>query len=295
MEYDNFIETIRKRAGKTAGKGGKAFINKVIKNNGKEMDGLVILEDGYSVAPAIYLNDYYDDYRSGTDIDMIMNDILTVYYKNRDAVCFNTNLFGDFKNVKGRIVYRLINYEKNKDLLRDVPHKKFMDLAIVYYCIVKRSESYLATTMIKNEFMENWGVSEELLYELAKKNTPKILKARIAPITGFLNEISGSEVYEVPDETESYMYVMTNMTRVNGASCMLYNGVLEEFSRRLNRDLYILPSSVHELIIVPASDGINSEGLKLIVKDINEKGVADEEVLSDNVYTYSLKERKIIL
>ena len=295
MEYDNFIETIRKRAGKTAGKGGKAFINKVMKNNGKEMDGLVILEDGYSVAPAIYLNDYYNDYRSGTDLDEIMNDILTNYYKNRDSVCFNTDFFSDFDKLKGRIIFRLINFEKNKALLAEVPHKKFMDLAIVYYVIVKRSESYMATTMIKNDFLDKWGVNADLLFELAKKNTPKILKARIAPITGFLNEISGSDIYDIPDETESYMFVLTNITRVNGASCMLYNGVLERFSKRLNRDLYILPSSVHELIIVPADENVSSEDLKHIVRDINVKGVADDEVLSDNVYTFSLKEGKIML
>ncbi len=295
MEYANFIETIRKRAVKTAGEDGKVFINKVVKNNGKEMDGLVILENGYSIAPTIYLNDYYENYRCGADIDDIMNEILTIYYRNRDAVCFNTEMFNDFESVKGSIVYKLINFEKNKELLREVPHKRFLDLAVVCYCIVKRLNNYIATTMIKNDFLDKWGVSSDVLFDMAKKNTPELLSARISPITGFLNEISGNDIYEVPDKDDVSMFVMTNETHVNGAACMLYTDVIDRLSKDLDKDLYILPSSVHELIIVPFDDNISGSDLAMIVKDINEKGVAAEEVLSDNVYEFRRSDKKIHL
>ena len=295
MEYANFIETIRKRAVKTAGEDGKVFINKVVKNNGKEMDGLVILENGYSIAPTIYLNDYYENYRCGAYIDDIMNEILTIYYRNRDAVCFNTEMFNDFESVKGSIVYKLINFEKNKELLREVPHKRFLDLAVVCYCIVKRLNNYIATTMIKNDFLDKWGVSSDVLFDMAKKNTPELLSARISPITGFLNEISGNDIYEVPDKDDVSMFVMTNETHVNGAACMLYTDVIDRLSKDLDKDLYILPSSVHELIIVPFDDNISGSDLAMIVKDINEKGVAAEEVLSDNVYEFRRSDKKIHL
>ena len=295
MKYANFIETIRKRAVKTAGEDGKVFINKVVKNNGKEMDGLVILENGYSIAPTIYLNDYYENYRCGADIDDIMNEILTIYYRNRDAVCFNTEMFNDFESVKGSIVYKLINFEKNKELLREVPHKRFLDLAVVCYCIVKRLNNYIATTMIKNDFLDKWGVSSDVLFDMAKKNTPELLSARISPITGFLNEISGNDIYEVPDKDDVSMFVMTNETHVNGAACMLYTDVIDRLSKDLDKDLYILPSSVHELIIVPFDDNISGSDLAMIVKDINEKGVAAEEVLSDNVYEFRRSDKKIHL
>lgn len=295
MEYANFIETIRKRAVKTAGEDGKVFINKVVKNNGKEMDGLVILENGYSIAPTIYLNDYYENYRCGADIDDIMNEILTIYYRNRDAVCFNTEMFNDFESVKGSIVYKLINFEKNKELLREVPHKRFLDLAVVCYCIVKRLNNYIATTMIKNDFLDKWGVSSDVLFDMAEKNTPELLSARISPITGFLNEISGNDIYEVPDKDDVSMFVMTNETHVNGAACMLYTDVIDRLSKDLDKDLYILPSSVHELIIVPFDDNISGSDLAMIVKDINEKGVAAEEVLSDNVYEFMRSDKKIHL
>ena len=259
------------------------------------MDGLVILENGYSIAPTIYLNDYYENYRCGADIDDIMNEILTIYYRNRDAVCFNTEMFNDFESVKGSIVYKLINFEKNKELLREVPHKRFLDLAVVCYCIVKRLNNYIATTMIKNDFLDKWGVSSDVLFDMAKKNTPELLSARISPITGFLNEISGNDIYEVPDKDDVSMFVMTNETHVNGAACMLYTDVIDRLSKDLDKDLYILPSSVHELIIVPFDDNISGSDLAMIVKDINEKGVAAEEVLSDNVYEFRRSDKKIHL
>ena len=295
MEYANFIETIRARAVKTAGEDGKVFINKVVKNNGKEMDGLVILENGYSIAPTIYLNDYYENYRCGADIDDIMNEILTTYYRNRDAVCFNTEMFNDFESVKGSIVYKLINFEKNKELLQEVPHKRFLDLAVVCYSIVKRLNNYIATTMIKNDFLDKWNISSDVLFDIAERNTPKLLSARISPITGFLNEISGNNLYEVPDKDDVSMFVMTNETHVNGAACMLYEDVIDRLSNDLDKDLYILPSSVHELIIVPFDDNISGSDLAMIVKDINEKGVAAEEILSDNVYEFRRSDKKIHL
>lgn len=293
MEYDNFIETIRNRAVKTAGEDGKVFINKVVKNNGKEMDGLVILENGYSIAPTIYLNDYYENYRCGADIDDIMNDILTTYYRNRDSVCFNTEIFNDFESVKDRIVYKLINFKKNKELLREVPHKRFLDLAIVCYCIVNRFNNYIATTMIKNDFLDKWGIKSDLLFEIAQKNTPNILPVKISPITGFLNEISGNDMYEVSDKEEVSMFVMTNVTHVNGGVSMLYTYVLDKLSNDLGKDLYILPSSVHELIVVPFDENISGSDLAMIVKDINEKGVAAEDILSDNVYEFRRSDKKI--
>ncbi len=295
MEYDNFIEFIKNRAVTTAGEGGKVFINKVVKNNGKQLDGLVILEEGYSVAPAIYLNDYYEDFKAGKDLDDIMNNILSVYYRNRDSVCFDPEFFNDYENLKNRIIYKVVNYEKNKEMLKDVPHKKFLDLAIVYYCIVQHFEDNIATTIIKNEYLKKWNVSDKDIFTVAQKNTPKLLEARIAPITYFLNELSGEKIYRDDDNNEPAMYVLTNTTHINGAGCILYDGVIKDFSDRLERDLYILPSSVHELIIVPKDEKISPTELADIVQEINAKGVAEDEILSDSVYVYDRKSKKILV
>lgn len=299
MTYIDFIEYIRSRAEKAAGKGGITYINHIIKNNDKELDGLVMLEKDHNVAPAIYLNDCYDRYLKGTSIDEIMTDILSKYYRSKDSLELDHANFSSFEKIKDKIVYKIINKEKNQKLLKEIPHETILDLAIVYYCIVARFEDRCATALIYNKRLKMWNISDSDLALAASENTPRLLRSQIRPINDIIAEISTSkQEASICDDiplAENPMYVLTNESQFNGAACILYENLLYDFASSIGSDLYILPSSVHEVILIPKNEFPDKDNLSCMVKDINESEVAADEVLSDHVYEYRYDRKTIIM
>ena len=131
MEYQEFIEYVKDNTLYLTGEGGTATINHVIKNNGCELDGLVLMEKDNDIAPTIYLNRLYEEYKRGKDIDAIIREIETIYVDNKPKLSFDVNILKKFDTVKDRIVYKVINYRSNEKLLKQVPHKRILDLAVV--------------------------------------------------------------------------------------------------------------------------------------------------------------------
>ncbi len=295
MEYSEFLEHVRVKSMPIAKDGGTVLINHVIKNNGCEFDGLVITEKDSRVSPTIYLNSYYDDYKGGREIEDIVNDIHRIYIENKDRITVNPNDFMDFDKIKSTIVYKLINYEKNEKLLESVPHKRMLDLAIVYYCLLIQDDDSNATALIYNKNMEKWNVTLEDIHDNAVRNTPRLLATRISPMSSLIDEVATGISPKDIEYTFGEMYVLTNTSRINGAACMLYGDVLKDCADRIGKDLYILPSSIHEVILLPQLEIYKKEELCDMVREVNSVGVSREEILSDNVYIYNRKEHKIML
>lgn len=272
----------------------------VTKNNGVHLTGLVIHPQNKKIAPTIYMEPYFNAFQSGQSLETVISQItsnctaaLSCAENGIDAEAVT-----DFKQVKGRICYKLINRDKNSELLKAAPHRDYHDLAVAYYIQLSKTDNGLATVTITDSLAKNWGVDEETLYGLAEINTPKINRGCVTPITDILNGLFGNEkdaahesgTYDSFDFTsigtgELPMYVATNQNKTFGAGILLYNGFLAAAAERLG-SFYVLPSSVHELIIIPETFGNPSE-LKQMVNDINRTEVPDEEVLSDNIYHYN--------
>jgi hypothetical protein len=232
---------------------------------------------------------------------------LILYEKSRVETNFDVEFFADFEKVKGRIVYKLINYQKNQEILKEIPHRKIFDLAIVYYCLISNDSIGNATILIFNKHMDMWGVLEEELYSISERNTERLLGMEIKNMDDIMMEIlqdsvdgrmGGEESRQVmesmkEDGKRSPMYVLTNREKMNGAICILYSQVLNDFAQAIGNDLFILPSSIHEVILVPAEPGITKEELERMVKEVNETQVEEEEVLSNQVYFFSRRSGKI--
>lgn len=304
MNYSEFTNAIAKRAEKTAGEDGRVYINRVLKNNGTRLDGLVIMEKDHMMAPTIYIDDYYPKYKKGMSIDKIMDEILSSYYMNRDSFELNLDFFKSYEKMRHRIAFKIINHKKNKELLKQIPHKKFLDLAIVYYAVLSDNGGRIATALLHNTHLEAWNIDQKTLDEQASFNTPRLLRATIRPIEKVLDDYAdknGIKSFDTAgtDECDEYfpdlskefnhcgcMYVLTNSTGMNGAACLLYEKPLACFGRKIDQDFFVLPSSVHEVILVPKTENINKEDLSEMVRDINKTDVSADEILSDNVYEY---------
>ena len=298
MEYKEFVEYIKMNAGYIAGEGGNITINHVIKNNGCEMDGLVIMEKGKDIAPTIYLDSLYELYTNGENIKSIIRQIEIIYEQNKNNVTFDVNILKHFDTIKDKIVYKVVNYRSNEKLLEQVPHKRILDLAVVFYCLLDNEYGRSATALIYNNNLKNWNVTIDDVYKAALKNTPDLLHSKISSMAALFEKcgvnVDGEEV-DLKDYVPSDMYVLTNESKLNGAACILYENVLYDFAQKLGADLYILPSSVHEVILLPKLSVFEKDELVNMVKEVNTEGVAADEVLSDHVYEYNRTERLITM
>ena len=298
MEYKEFVEYIKMNAGYIAGEGGNITINHVIKNNGCEMDGLVIMEKGKDIAPTIYLDSFYELYTNGENIKNIIRQIEVIYEQNKNNVTFDVNILKHFDTIKDKIVYKVVNYRSNEKLLEQVPHTRILDLAVVFYCLLDNEYGRSATALIYNNNLKNWNVTIDDVYKAALKNTPDLLHSKISSMAALFEKcgvnVDGEEV-DLKDYVPSDMYVLTNESKLNGAACILYENVLYDFAQKLGADLYILPSSVHEVILLPKLSMFEKDELVNMVKEVNTEGVAADEVLSDHVYEYNRTERLITM
>ena len=294
MEYREFLENVRKEVESRYDSNVSVTLNHVMKNNGTELDGITIMEKDKNIAPTIYINSFYDRYREGVSLKAVVSEIIRIYNQNKNSININADYFENYENVIKTIVYKLVNYQKNKKLLEDVPYKRVIDLAVVFYCLIEQRKGVSATALIHNEHLRIWNVTEDEIYNDALKNTPVLLAGSIVPMSKILSEIAGTAPVDNDEKVceytgEDILYVLTNSSRVNGAACILYDNLLKKFANDVHSDLYILPSSVHEVIIVPKKNAFDKSELADMVREVNEQGVSQDEILSDNVYEYNRK------
>ena len=243
-----------------------------------------------NISPTIYLNFYFKQYQKGRSLEEIYHDILSVYKENKPSGNIDISFFTDYEQVKKRIVFKLINYEQNRQLLEKIPHIRLLDLAIIFNCLVEADATGNATILIYNNHLSLWNVTRDDLYQLAMKNTPKLLTYELRDMSDVLIELMAGVPCNSMNEELEYMvpmYVLSNKSKLNGSGCILYHNLLHNLCEKLECDLYILPSSIHEVILLPAYDHDSYDELTSMVKEVNSTQLSREEVLSDHVYYYS--------
>lgn len=207
----------------------------------------------------------------------------------------------DFTNVKDKIFVAFINKQRNAEKLLNIPYTEMEDLAVIYKVMLTSSKKGAATITISNPMMEQWGITKEELHALSIENSRRILPPEVLPLGKMvgkimrLNGMSGEQLDEIDElftPEEIPMFVITNDLKLNGAASIYYSDVLEKIAEKLRDDLYILPSSIHEVIAIPSKYG-DLESLSTMVKEVNSTQVAEEEQLSDNVYLYTASTKEL--
>lgn len=298
MDYNQFLEEIRAAVQERLGSDYEIRIQKITKNNGIVLDGLIIGKASKSIAPTIYLNSYYMHYTHGMSLEEILEDVISAYKDSNDVSFGDTREFLNFNKLKDKVAFKLIQREKNQEILKEVPYIEFLDLAVVFYLILDEHKGGQMTALIHNSHMEPWGVEKEELYCLAMKNTPILLPSEIKTmkeimcdiLKGHLEELEMEEMVDDLldfDSQKPTLYVLSNRKQINGAGCILYDGCLKNFADSQNSDIVILPSSLHETILVPDDGQLDYGELQKMVSEINESEMPEEDVLSDRIYKYS--------
>ena len=290
MDYEEFLVQIKLWVQRRMGKEAKIAIFPVWKNNSILMDAMSILEPGEQCSPALYMNEFYQEYLRHGSFELAEKELMRRYQYGKEKQCFNIEVLQDPKRVGKRIVTKLINREYNRGLLNEIPHRSFLNLAVVYSYLMEGCRIGEASVLIRNEHLMKWKMEPEQLEETAKENMKELLPwdfFSLAQMMSHEGEEAVKEAEQIP------LYVLTNKEKYFGAAWMMDTQVLGKIGAQLGEDYYVLPSSVHECMIVPSGFGVDARGLQKMVKEINETQVEPEEILGDTIYSYDTKKERL--
>lgn len=267
----------------------------VRKNNNVFLDAFIIRIPGSSSAPIVYLESLYQSYKDGSPIDKIAHLILA---RLNAEISLSTELVRNAYSldaIREKIAFRLISKKHNKALLSDVPWIPYLDLAIIFFLHLGVREDGQITSIIHNQQAKTWNLSPKDLYELAKVNTPILCPYRFSSLDQLLLGWDEEESRLVPCAPDlPTIFTLSNQLGIHGASCILYENIIKDFADQMESDLIILPSSIHEVLILTDDHTHPYESYRNVIQHINEEEVATEDILSDELYLYRRGSSNII-
>ena len=203
---------------------------------------------------------------------------------------YDLSAFSDLESSKNRIIFQVINPKNNQKLLSEIPHFDFLDLAIAFLYLVDSQDSSTATILITNNHMKLWNTNCDELMSLATHNTPHLLPWSVNNLRDLLLSMDSVDNDLIPDadDISCPMYILTNNIKLYGAGCILYPNITEQLWKRFGCDYYIIPSSIHELLLIPRNDSntLSVPELNNMIQTVNQTQVKDKEILSDHAYIY---------
>lgn len=251
---------------------------------------MILSRPGDEASPVIYLDAWHEKLCGGKGFGETVEEIWGLYLQHAGKTPLDKGEFMDWKRVRKKVSVRLVHYQKNREMLEDMPHRRFLDLAEAYYFTAETCMDGFAAVLITDSHMDYWGICQRELREAAYENHKKNGGTKIQTMDKVIREMLGAPADSGCSPMQ--MYVATNRFKLGGAAAMLFAGEFSGLAQELGSDLYILPSSIHEILLLPVSAG-KPEELAEIVKEVNRTQVMPEERLSDSVYLYDRKSGEI--
>jgi hypothetical protein len=289
MNYQQFQETLADEVRHRSGGRLSVTLRTVTKNNGVCRRAMEVRSSGTDLHPSIYLDSYFDEYRKGVSVGHLANLVLEQCSEYGRDVRLPENFFRVYGDVSKHLFCKLINGQMNRAELRGVPNRPWMDLTLVCYYRVDETILPDASILIRKEHLNFWGISENRLFEDAWSNTKREQKPVFSTLSSALSEMN----IDCAEEESSPLYILTNEQRCFGAVCIGYPDETDRIASEVGGDYYIIPSSIHECLILSADELYRPGTLNRMVREINRSQLEPQEVLSDHVYFYDAKRHAI--
>ena len=281
-------KTMREYANEIAKEIEKRFENAEVrvvdvpKANGIMYTGISVRFAGTNIAPTVYVNSFYEQH---VPVDVAVRELGNVLTQEQEKIGqMNTNMdwFTDFENVKDKLTARLYNKTTKAEVKRSAKAYGFDDLVIVPYVELEMADRTQGAIKITQKHIDLWGVTARKVIDIALKNTEKT--AKITDLLETIAEMQGIKVEDIPFEVAGpRMLIITNDKTINGASAIL--GKIDYFKEKFG-EFYIIPSSIHEVLVVPVIPGMPKEALEEIIGQVNREVVVPEEFLSNQAYHF---------
>lgn len=295
MNFQKFAEKMRTLTAEKFGDNYHIELQEILKENGKQT-GLAIIEKGNEqLQPIYYLEESYRKYcTDNQNLDTIANEIHMHYQHELNTMKQlekTSSSLSSFESIRSKIFFHIVNSKDHPEFFSEVPWVPFLDMAVVFRILIKRSPDGTMSSLVRKQNLEAWGITPEELYKAASENTPCLFPVWFKPLDPYLKEL----VPDFQEEEHSALYILSNKDKWLGASSILYPEVLRQCAEQLHCDFYILPSSLHEVLLLPKKDEISVEELRMMVQSVNQMCVAPEDQLSDSVYLYCKENNRLEL
>ena len=295
MCYEEFKDNLLAELRDFYGNDAKVELKTVTKNNGVKLHGIQIeLREDERICPVIYINQMYEDFEAG-DIDMIgiIDKIIQIRGDSNKGMDFvdKIGIFTDWTTASDAVFPALIKTEDNKEMLETLVSRSFLDLSVIYLLRIDDRDGSCASVKVTKDMMKNYGISQEELDEAAMYNLRNRDKPQISTMRETLSRLMHDSVTDIDGSDQmDCMHVLTNKTGCNGAAQMLN---LEQLSGKYEKNFYIIPSSIHELILLDDTDDMDVGMVNQMIREVNESQLSPEEVLSDHCYYYDFENKEV--
>lgn len=254
------------------------------KNNNVILDALSIKGDS-NIVPAIYLEPYYQAYTDGVNMDAVLQKIADIYMESMEQMGeFPIGSF-QYEKIKDGIFVVVQNADMNRGLLEMVPHEIRDDLALLYRVNMELSNGEKGSVLIHNNHLEMWGIDENTLKEAAWNNMHNYFPPEFSSMSNILRSVGYDEIPLGAELLE--MYVLSNKDKHYGAAYMFDTEVMSKIAEEIGGDIVVLPSSIHESILLKKGKDTDFDMLREMVKEVNRTQLHPTEILSNEVYQYS--------
>lgn len=299
MDYENFKEQfvadVKDRL-EEQGADVKVSVNEVNKLN-ESYEAITVTPEDSNIGVNMSIQKFYDAMQDGTPYDDVVNKAVDVISKGiEQRPDIDVASLTDYSQMKEKLAMEVVSAEANKEMLENVPHQNMEDMAVVYRFILSSDEDGRASILVTNQILETMGVTPDQLHADAIENAPQIKPAEIKGMSEVMAEMMGVEQAEmmglVPMNPEDeQMFVATVPDKVHGAGVLAYQDFMDKAAERVGGDFFILPSSIHEILIVHDNGKMDLKELEAMVKEVNATQVAPADKLTDSVYHYDSKEK----
>lgn len=265
------------------------LLTNVTKNNGTNRVAMVLYKNDDKIRPQIYLEKYYEDYQRGKELQEIVEEVLKMYKSAmKDINPKNLERLEEWTNIKERLALRIVSKERNQKELYNLVYEDVCDLVAIATICVERNGEGVKSIRITQDLARKWNVSNEEILAAAKENTATLFPPKIQDLYEFVQDMVDISREELSQGRKNFpdLQILTNDLCINGATVILYDSFMKEVYEHLGGKFIILPSSVHEVLVVPLEDSVYIPYLQEVVESINQRFVAEDEILSDNVYMY---------
>lgn len=303
MNYEEFKSNLKELL-KTELANRNIDVEEITEENIEKMnesyDSIVIKPAGASIATIIHIEDAFEAFEKGTELrEMILGAreedaelkamVKSIADEMENEPQFDMSIFDDYKQVKSRLSMQIVSAERNAELLEDVPHEMIEDMAVVYRVLMTQPGvgSGTVTTLVTNEMLKNYGITDSQLKKDAMRNAPNVKPVKIRDMSETVKDFDLELAPDVSVENGK-IFVASVTDNVYGAAVIAYPNFLDNAAAILRSDFFVLPTSIHEIILVKDDGNVDADDLKNLVTAVNAAQVDPADQLTDNVYHYDM-------
>ena len=297
MDYETFKEKLSEDLKQNLYERGiedvKMSFQNVEKPN-QNYESLTVVQGESNVGINFNVENAFAEYEhTGNYVGVLEESTMAIMKGFENIPTVDASVLMNYEAMKEKLSIEVVSADANADILTKIPHENIEDLAVVYRFVLESNENGKTSILVTNDIIDRMGVTPEQLKEDALENAPKSRPAVIQGMNEVMKEMMEPEVYEMlgfSDEQEEIMYVATVPDKNSGAGVLAYQDFMDQAAEKLGGDFYVLPSSLHEILLVPDDGEKVADDLRDMVKEVNATQVSPEEKLTDNVYHYDSKD-----